>query len=110
MHSKLRPYIALVAAAIVVAALFFQPEPQKAEPVVAVLPTPPPVVETVVPATPTPTPTPPPAITPPADNAASGSDIVLQPVAPATDSDLPLIEEAPVAEESPGATEPVATT
>ena len=101
MHSKLRPYIALVAAAIVIAALFFQPQSQEAEPVVAVLPTPPPVVETVVPATPTPTPTPPPAITPPADNAASGSDIVLQPIAPATDSDLPVTAKEPVAEESP---------
>ena len=42
-----------------------------------------------IPATATPEPTEiPPAITPPADQAASGTDIILQPVLPATDGDI----------------------
>ena len=106
MRTKLRPYIAIAAAIVLVAALFL-PVPQKeAAPVVEMLPTPTPVVETPVPPTPTPDP---PAITPPADNAASGSDLILQPIDPATDSDLSVSAETPVAPEaSLQPTQPVA--
>ena len=90
MQVNHRLYISIAAVAVLVAALLLSP-PTKELPTVE--PEPLPVSTPVLTVKPTPiiteSPAPEdPAITPPAGIAASGSDIILVPVEPATDTDL----------------------
>ena len=72
---------------IAVLALLLLPQPsEEPEPLVIETPRPLPTPKAVT--VEKPQETEPPAITPPAESAASGSDIILQPVKPATDPDL----------------------